>query len=54
MWEYTLRVRTKVNLIPATLTHVTPILVILPPKIRPYPTSQADIVELGNCFNVKS
>ena len=28
----------------------TPIHILLPPKIQPYPTSRADIVELRNCF----
>ena len=32
----------------------TPILIRLPPKFQPYPTSRADIVELRNCFAVES
>ena len=32
----------------------TPILILLPPKFQPYPTSRADIVELRNCFAVES
>ena len=32
----------------------TPILILLPPKIKPYPTSQADILELRKCFTVES
>ena len=30
----------------------TPILIRLPPKFQPYPTSRADIVELRNCFKL--